>query len=1042
MLFMLTTDYRLPATGYRIYMHVTRVELENIKSYEHADFLFEPGTTAIVGKNGAGKTTILEAIAWTLFDHLEYSKDDFLRRGAKKGVVRVTFQSDKDERQYTVYRDTGNGYYIVDTALARRLAERKKEVTDFIHDHLGVEPGTNLSALFTSAIGVPQGTITSDFLKSSVQRKAAFDRLLKVEEYRDSAEKLRATVSLINERIGEARVRIAGAEGQLARYDEFVSERVGVAAREQELSRTLAEIESRIAERTTAVTTLDRDEHKVGEAHLAQERLAVTVDGARRRLADAESEVAAAHAAVARQSATADDHARHTASLERLRELERERARRDELRLASDTAARLVLTAEMEARKAHDALEGAECARDALAALAPEIETQIELERERERSRDIRAQMVGARDAAARLERDLQLLREQHKATSERLKRAERGQGAQERLEELDIERIGLENETARLREAAMSYKHLAEQQRQLQTEVARLGKITTAIETEIATLRSHAALAAQMETIERQAHASAERVAHLRAEIGRDERMQQEVAGGLCPILSERCLNIGEDQNLDSYFTVHLTANRLALRDAERAHTQVNTAVAEARQAHHAIAGLARLQQNLTHERELLTTRETALRRVEAELARIERPNAAREQEFKNKLNGVSHAAVAARDEALLYAEAEPLRARLLEIAEEGKARRDEQAELIAAASGIEAIDEEIAHTETRLAAMNDPRARAAALRREAEREIELRRLAHAATDHLRQSQTDAARHHAALAEFAPLDENLRRATSERDGTASNYQAYLAAAPLAATLPARQTLVADFTTELTRLDAESARARDEYNRLAAHYNRDLHNTARAELQSAREQHAATNQQLRHTREHLARLNADITRLDSIREAMRHEFDEKDRLLRLHETTDFVRDTLKKAGPLVTESYLYNISIDANQLFREITGEAGRTLRWTKDYEVIMEEAGHERSFANLSGGEQMVAALSIRLALLKQLSDIRIAIFDEPTTNMDAERRERLAHAIGQVRHFDQLFVISHDDAFEEAADHRIHIPQDDATAHHTQAA
>ncbi|MET0649699.1 MAG: AAA family ATPase, partial [Pyrinomonadaceae bacterium] len=87
-------------------MHVTRVELEQIKSYERGAFAFERGTTAIVGPNGAGKTTILEAIAWTLFDVLDYSKDDFLRRGAKKGSVRVTFQSDLDERRYTIYRDT------------------------------------------------------------------------------------------------------------------------------------------------------------------------------------------------------------------------------------------------------------------------------------------------------------------------------------------------------------------------------------------------------------------------------------------------------------------------------------------------------------------------------------------------------------------------------------------------------------------------------------------------------------------------------------------------------------------------------------------------------------------------------------------------------------------------------------------------------------------------------------------------------------------------------------------------------------------------
>ena len=38
---------------------------------------------------------------------------------------------------------------------------------------------------------------------------------------------------------------------------------------------------------------------------------------------------------------------------------------------------------------------------------------------------------------------------------------------------------------------------------------------------------------------------------------------------------------------------------------------------------------------------------------------------------------------------------------------------------------------------------------------------------------------------------------------------------------------------------------------------------------------------------------------------------------------------------------------------------------------------------------------------------------------------DMDAERRERLAQQIGQVRHFKQLFVISHDDTFEEAVDH-----------------
>ncbi|HYY97937.1 MAG TPA: SbcC/MukB-like Walker B domain-containing protein, partial [Pyrinomonadaceae bacterium] len=171
---------------------------------------------------------------------------------------------------------------------------------------------------------------------------------------------------------------------------------------------------------------------------------------------------------------------------------------------------------------------------------------------------------------------------------------------------------------------------------------------------------------------------------------------------------------------------------------------------------------------------------------------------------------------------------------------------------------------------------------------------------------------------------------------------------------------------------------------------------------------------------------------SEITALDEVRVSLREEFRAKERLEGLQEATDFVRDVLKQAGPLVTESYLYNISIDANQLFREITGEGGRALRWSKDYDIVLEEGGHERSFASLSGGEQMVAALSVRLALLKQLSDIRVAFFDEPTVNMDAERRERLAQQIGQVRDFDQLFVISHDDTFEQSVDHVVAVTRE----------
>ena len=38
-------------------MHISKIELENIKSHVSSTFEFTRGTTAITGENGAGKTT-------------------------------------------------------------------------------------------------------------------------------------------------------------------------------------------------------------------------------------------------------------------------------------------------------------------------------------------------------------------------------------------------------------------------------------------------------------------------------------------------------------------------------------------------------------------------------------------------------------------------------------------------------------------------------------------------------------------------------------------------------------------------------------------------------------------------------------------------------------------------------------------------------------------------------------------------------------------------------------------------------------------------
>jgi exonuclease SbcC len=1010
-------------------MHVTRVELDNIKSYERAEFNFGRGITAITGENGAGKTTILEAIAWSLFDMLDYRKEDFLRRGAKKGSVRVTFESDIDERLYTVYRDTGTGYYVYDNGLAVRIAEKKTDVAAMLRKLLGIEPGTDMEALFRSAIGVPQGTFTADFLRPATQRKAAFDKLLKVEEYRDGAERLRETVNLINERTAEIKGRISGAESQLARYDELVEEHKTASARVHELTSALDELQREIALRDEKVRALDEALRRVEETRALKDRREVEHEAALDRLPTLRAERDAAQSAFERKQATEADYKAHVAADNLLRELDTERTARDRLRAESSRAEGLLSSAKTDVLRLTEYVERAVKAAASLVALEPDISRQEELERERERLRDLRAQAVSERARLAKLDVELDTLRKQHAQTKERLREAEKGEGAQERVVRLESERLESETTLSDVEKAATSYKHLSSQRKEAAREIERLRREVATHERETADLEKFSVKASEAAQLTAREGELTNELARLRAEIEHDEKFHREVKNGLCPILSERCLNIGEDQTLEDYFTGQFATNTAQLKTIEQERVNIGVAVREAREAEKHFARFESARQQLTNERQLLSEREAALVRLDEEIKSLPAASRERLNELRNQLSGIDGSLIVEREAALHYAELKPLQERLQEIEREGKSKREERASVAAAADALTGLEKDIDELEKSLAALNDPRTRANVLRQEAESETSRRSELAGASDAQRVLAEQARELALKLEQYSKLDERLEDARRERDRTSNAHREYLASEALAATLPARASELEKAEEAASRAAREAEAARQAHEAASLAYNREQHDTERARLSTAREQAAATTAKLEEAQKNEAYLAAEIARLGEVRDQMREQFRDKERLEELNEATEFIRDTLKQAGPLVTESYLFNISIEANQLFREITGEAGRALRWSRDYEILLEEEGHERSFPNLSGGEQMAAALSIRLALLKQLSDIRLAFFDEPTINMDAERRERLAQQIGQVHDFDQLFVISHDDTFAENVDHIIHV-------------
>ena len=176
-------------------------------------------------------------------------------------------------------------------------------------------------------------------------------------------------------------------------------------------------------------------------------------------------------------------------------------------------------------------------------------------------------------------------------------------------------------------------------------------------------------------------------------------------------------------------------------------------------------------------------------------------------------------------------------------------------------------------------------------------------------------------------------------------------------------------------------------------------------------------------------RERLRRAEREIAHLQALKQRLTAAQAVHDRLVKQEELLQFLRSVIQEAGPFVTKALVQQISYTANQLFGQIMEDYTRTLQWQEDYGIILEVDGREREFAQLSGGEQMSAALAVRLALLQEMSDIAVAFFDEPTTNLDDVRRDALARQIVGVRGFEQLFIISHDDSFEQATEKLIRV-------------
>ncbi|MFZ1752931.1 MAG: SMC family ATPase [Caldilineaceae bacterium] len=890
-------------------MHIRSLLLENVKSYADGLIEFAAGTNAIVGHNGAGKSTILEAIGFALFDHLPYSQSDFVREGAKTAIVTVTFVSSRDEREYQAIRRCGSSssHVIFDPQLDQKLCEGKADVLIFLREHLGAEPTANLGDLFTNAVGVPQGTLTAAFLGTPAARKNIFDPLLRVEEYRKAYENLREPGRLLGQRQNDLNVTISGLEARLERLAPLQAQAAQLekemAAGQKELAQTteqLALVQQQRAGMETQRAALIALRSAAQQAQQQVELNRRQMELVRRRVAEAEH----AHAAV---EASRAGHLAYQDALAEKERLDAQSRSRQKLRDQLVTLDKQLSLAQAEVQRQQAAL--AEIA---------QAEARV-------------AQLSAAVAEQARLEEALRLAEQQ----AARLTDAQR-----------------------RVLQAQADCAQAEAQANQLQEKLAQAEPLEKAL------------AGAEADVTARQAEIG-EKQNQLARQLAESDGLRKQIAslqqadGALCPVCEEPLT--GEHR------AALLARNSTRLNELEQARKAAKSEIAAAEDA-------------LRQTQAAIKNQQTALRK----LPRPDELRAAQER-------------LAATRTALAAAE---------------KLQND-----LSAAPG------QATEIRAQLAELGNPRQQRDFASQTADRRPQTERALAQQEKILSEGEAASAPLQRQLADFDGLDEAQAQIASAIAGNREADDIYRRNEQAAAGLADRQKEAADGETLL----AASLERLDEATRSLAEQESGFDETAYRDVagqeQALRSRQGSLEGQLAERARQSSQIAGEIAELAQRQGELEATQAASTRLQAQADLLESLRRILREAGPYVTKALVQQISYGAGQLFGEIMQDHSRHLRWDEEYGVLLEVDGRDRQFAQLSGGEQMAAALSVRLALLREMSDIQVAFFDEPTSNLDETRRESLARQILSIEGFRQLFVISHDDTFEQATEKLVRV-------------
>ncbi len=166
-------------------------------------------------------------------------------------------------------------------------------------------------------------------------------------------------------------------------------------------------------------------------------------------------------------------------------------------------------------------------------------------------------------------------------------------------------------------------------------------------------------------------------------------------------------------------------------------------------------------------------------------------------------------------------------------------------------------------------------------------------------------------------------------------------------------------------------------------------------------------------------------LSIDVSILEKLEEEFVNEQLHLEELNKENSICQSLHNIVDEFIPTVRRIRLNKLNHRANELLTDLGKNFTlEDIFVDESYSITVNRSNKKRSANHLSGGESIIIALALRLAVVEVMSQIKILFLDEPTAHLDSKSIDVLISCLENVSTFTQMIIITHNENFQSLAD------------------